>query len=157
LDQVMSPCRFQDGFYRNMYYNFKLSLPEDMLVKVDRMSMSHSLETRAPFLDHRLVEYMYRVNKDIKMEGFQRKSVLRHTIGKRLPAEILRAGKKGFVVPLRDWFRDPSATPDLECLWKSEWGLNQNVIRQIVAENAAGKADHGNLIWMLMLLKQWLT
>lgn len=157
LEQKMSPCRFKDGFYRNMYYNFKLSLPEDMLVKVDRMTMSHSLETRAPFIDYRLVEYMYRVPKDIKMKGFQRKSVLRDTVGKRLPADVRQAGKKGFVVPLRDWFRDPASAKFLESLWKSDWGLNQNLVRQIVTENTTGKADHGNLIWLLLLLKQWMA
>lgn len=156
LDQVMIPCRFRDGFYRTMYYNFKLSLPEDMLVKVDRMAMSHSLETRAPFLDHRLVEYMYRVPKDIKMKGFQRKSVLRNTVGKRLPTAVRQAGKKGFVVPLRDWFRDPNMAPVLDDLWKTDWGLRQKIVRQAVLQNASGTADNGNFIWMLLLLKQWM-
>ncbi|HAD82241.1 MAG: asparagine synthase (glutamine-hydrolyzing) [Candidatus Edwardsbacteria bacterium RIFOXYD12_FULL_50_11] len=156
LEQKMAQCRFKDGFYRNMYYNFKLSLPEDMLVKVDRMAMSHSLETRAPFLDHRLVEYMYRVPKDIKMKGFQRKSILRDTVGKRLPEAVRQAGKKGFVVPLRDWCRDPNMAPALDDLWKTDWGLNQNMVKQAVVENANGTADNGNFIWMMLLLKQWM-
>src|SRR5262245_58934746 len=67
LAEMFSRCEFRDPFYRLMYFNLKVSLPDDMLAKVDRMTMAHSLEARVPFLDHRLVELMYRVDKAIKM------------------------------------------------------------------------------------------
>ena len=106
LDDLLRGCRWQDRFYRLMFYNLKLTLPEDMLTKVDRMSMAHSLEARLPYLDHRLVEHMVTVDKSIKMPWLRRKAVLRRTIAKRLPAPLLRARKKGFVVPLREWLKD---------------------------------------------------
>src|SRR3974377_95533 len=99
-----------------MYFNLKVSLPDDMLTKVDRMSMAHSLETRVPFLDHRLVEFMATVHRDVKMEGYTRKSVLRNTIGKRLPPALLRAPKRGFSLPLREWFKDRSFETKLQSL-----------------------------------------
>ncbi len=91
-----------------MYLNFKHDLPNDYLVKVDRMSMANSLETRVPFLDHRLVEFMVQVDKKVKMQGWERKSILRNTIGKKLPPNVLAAPKKGFGIPLREWFKEDS-------------------------------------------------
>ena len=78
---VLAKCRFADGFYQQMYFNLKISLPDDMLAKVDRMSMAHSLEARVPFLDHRLIELTYQVHKHVKMPKLRRKELLRRTIG----------------------------------------------------------------------------
>ena len=66
------------------------------------MSMAHSLETRAPFLDYRLVELMAGVSKKVKLPGLARKAVLKNTIGARLPEALLRAPEKGFSIPLRE-------------------------------------------------------
>ena len=146
----------KNSFYQLMYFHLKVSLPEDMLTKVDRMSMAYSLETRVPFLDHRLIELMVNVSKDVKMQGYERKSVLRNTIGKKLPQSILTAPKKGFGVPLREWFKDKAFDEKLQTLYQSDFGLNQKIIKEIVEENKAGKRDSGNFIWMLFVLKNWL-
>ncbi len=82
LSDVFANCQFTDPFYRLMYFNLKVSLPDDMLAKVDRMSMAHSLETRVPFLDHRLVELTYGVHKDVKLPGYSRKNLLKQAYGK---------------------------------------------------------------------------
>ena len=74
FNKMMSECNYQDSFYKLMYLNFKHNLPDDYLVKVDRMSMCNSLETRAPFLDYRLIEFMVGVDKNLKMQGFERKA-----------------------------------------------------------------------------------
>ena len=81
------------------YWLFKVSLPEDMLVKVDRASMACSLESRIPFLDHRIVELLAAMPPSIKMPRLVRKSVLRRTIAMKLPGELLRAPKQGFTAP----------------------------------------------------------
>jgi asparagine synthase (glutamine-hydrolysing) len=107
-----------------MFLNFKLFLPEDYLVKVDRMSMAHSLEARVPFIDHRLVEFSIGIDKNIKMERMERKSILRNTIGKKmLPPSLLKASKKGFRVPLVEWFKDDSMKDRLEKLYTNDFGL----------------------------------
>ena len=140
-----------------MYFNLKVSLPFDMLVKVDRMSMANSLETRIPFLDYRLVELMTKVSKNVKMQGYERKSVLRNTVGKILPSSILNAPKKGFGVPLREWFKAKSFENQLDSLSNQDFGLNTNTIKQIIKENQSGKQDYGNFIWMLFILKNWFS
>ncbi|WP_299455622.1 asparagine synthase (glutamine-hydrolyzing) [uncultured Microscilla sp.] len=154
---VFAQCNYQDPFYQVMYFNLKISLPFDMLTKVDRMSMAHSLETRIPFLDYRLVELMVKVSKNIKMQGYERKSVLRNTVGKALPKNILHAPKKGFGVPLREWFKEKSFENHLNSLSNQDFGLNSNTIQTIVKENQLGKKDYGNFIWMLFVLRNWLA
>lgn len=96
LGDFMKKCTYTDPFYKLMFLNFKLSLPDDMLVKVDRMSMAYWLETRTSFLDYHLIEYMSHVNKDIKMKRLERKKILRKTAGKILPKDLLTGPKKGF-------------------------------------------------------------
>jgi asparagine synthase (glutamine-hydrolysing) len=83
-----------------------VSLADDMLVKVDRMSMAHSLEVRAPFLDHRLAELMNRVQFGTKLPGGRQKYLLRKAMERYLPASFLWRKKQGFSVPLSHWFKD---------------------------------------------------
>jgi asparagine synthase (glutamine-hydrolysing) len=153
ISDLMKSCHYKDSFYKLMFLNLKLSLPDDMLVKVDRMSMAYSLETRTPFLDYRLVEYMAGVHKDIKMKKYERKTVLRNTIGRELPKEILMAPKKGFTVPLREWFKGNSFDQKLQTLKKNSI-LDQKTVEQIIEKNVRGQKDFGNFIWMLFNLKE---
>ena len=81
LSDIFAKCSFTDPFYRLMYFNLKVSLPDDMLAKVDRMSMAHSLETRVPFLDHRLIELTYGLNKNVKLPRCNQKHLLKETYG----------------------------------------------------------------------------
>lgn len=156
LKDTLANCTYKDSFYKLMYLNLKLSLPDDMLVKVDRMSMAHSLETRTPFLDFRLIEYMAHVHKNIKMKNYERKTVLRNTIGKKLPPAILTAPKRGFGVPLREWFKEKSFEKKLNEL-ENIPHLNDKIIKQIIEDNKSGKSDYGNFIWMLTILNKTLT
>jgi asparagine synthase (glutamine-hydrolysing) len=153
LEDFMRKCTYKDPFYKLMYLNLKLSLPDDMLVKVDRMSMANSLETRAPFLDFRLIEYMAHVHKDIKMRHFQRKTVLRNTVGQKLPPAILNAPKKGFAVPLREWFKKNSFAESLSNLGRTMPFLNHEIISKIIQMNKRGEKDFGNFIWLLFVLQ----
>jgi len=156
LHEVMKDCSFKDPFYRLMYFQFSVSLPDRMLTKVDRMSMAHSLETRIPFLDYRLVEFMARVSKRIKMPGYNRKHVLRETVGKTLPPALLRAPKSGFTIPLREWFKGDAFQARLESLSNEDFGLRADMIPKLVTDNKQGKEDLGNFLWMLFLLKKWV-
>lgn len=156
IDDFFIRNTLNDPFYKLMVFHHKVQLPDDFLVKVDRMSMAYSLETRVPFLDYRLVEFMFGVSKSVKMKGYTRKSVLRETIGKKLPSTLLKSGKKGFRVPIRDWFKDKSFNERLSGLYKEEFGLDSSLIKEIIQDNQAGKADYGNFIWMLFVLKKCL-
>lgn len=117
--------------------------------------MANSLETRIPFLDHRLIEFMVHVDKDIKMQGWERKSILRNTIGKELPLNILSAPKKGFRIPLREWFRKDSFKNAIgDNLSNLNGILNSDVIHKLVLENRLGQKDNGNFIWTLIMLNK---
>lgn len=155
VSDFFSKYPVKQPFYQLMFFQLKVLLPDDFLTKVDRMSMAYSLETRVPFLDYRLVEFMAKVHRDVKMEGYERKSVLRNTVGKILPPALLRAPKKGFSIPLREWFKDKAFESKLQSLYVSDFGLDQKLIRKITEDNNSGKEDFGNLIWMLFVLKNW--
>jgi asparagine synthase (glutamine-hydrolysing) len=154
---ALAQCRFTDGFYQQMYFNLKVSLPDDMLAKVDRMSMAHSLEARVPFLDHRLVELTYQVHKDVKMPGLRRKNILKRTVGRRLPPSLLKARKMPFSVPLREWFKQEDFNGRLSTLEREDFGLNRPVISEIVKANRLGNHDYGDFIWRLFALKHWMN
>jgi len=156
MSDFFAKYKVKHPFYQLMFFQFKVLLPDDFLTKVDRMSMAASLETRVPFLDFRLVEFMSHVHRDIKMEGYERKSILRNTIGKRLPPALLSAPKKGFSIPLREWFKERSFQPKLESLYAADFGLNTKLVRQLAENNNSGKEDNGNLLWMIFLLKNWM-
>ena len=157
LSNVFAQCSFIDPFYRLMYFNLKVSLPDDMLAKVDRMSMAHSLETRVPFLDHRLVELTYGVHKDVKLPGHNRKNLLKQAYGKRLPPSLVKAPKRSFSVPLREWFKHRDFEEKLANLMGSDFGLNRAVIAGIVDANNTSKQDYGDFIWRLFVLQKWVN
>jgi asparagine synthase (glutamine-hydrolysing) len=158
FESLLKNCEFNDDFYKLMYVNYMHNLPNDYLVKVDRMSMANSIEARIPFLDYRIVEFMATVNKDVKMQGWELKSVLRKSVGKKLPNSILTAPKRGFGIPLREWFKDKEFNVALEDnLKKVKQLLPQEIITKIITENQEGKKDHGNFIWTLLQLNKTLA
>lgn len=112
--------------------------------------MAYSLETRTPFLDFRLIEYMAHVHKDIKMHNFERKTILRNTIGQKLPISLLKAPKRGFSVPLREWFKGDSFKESLSYMGESMPFLNNEIIRM----NNSSERDFGNFIWILFVLNK---
>lgn len=157
IDEFNTQYPAKDPFYKLMLFHHKVLLPDDFLVKVDRMSMASSLETRIPFLDYRLVELMIQVSKRLKMNGYERKSVLRATLGRKLPKSVLQGAKKGFAAPMRTWFREKTFDSKLQALGALDFGLDQKIVKQVLSDNREGKADLGHFIWMLFVLKEWNT
>jgi asparagine synthase (glutamine-hydrolysing) len=157
FERLLVDCTFKDDFYKLMYVDYLHNLPNDFLVKVDRMSMANSIETRVPFLDYRLIEFMAGVHKDVKMQGFTAKSVLRKTIGKQLPLELLSAPKRGFGIPLREWFKDKEFNQLLRFnLERVSDILDKGLINKIVQQNSSGEKDNGNFIWTMVELDRAL-
>jgi asparagine synthase (glutamine-hydrolysing) len=157
MSDVFKQTELSDSFYLLNYYHLKVSLPAQMLVKVDRMSMAYSIETRAPFLDHRLVELLANVDKRVKMPDTRSvKNILKQAMKDVLPAEIVHRKKKGFDVPLREWFKDDAFDHKLNQDF-DQFGLNGAQIRKLIAENKQGKADHGTLIWRLLVYAGWIN
>jgi asparagine synthase (glutamine-hydrolysing) len=97
------------GLQRQLYSDVTGYLPDDILTKVDRMSMAVSLEARVPFLDHELVEYAMALPDEWKLRGTTAKWILRRAMDGFLPRETLRRGKEGFSMPMKNWLGAPSA------------------------------------------------
>ncbi len=155
IKDLLDKTTYKHDFYKLMYMNFKHDLPNDFLVKVDRMSMANSLEARIPFLDYRLIEFMVHVDKDIKMQGWERKSILKNTIGKKLPPRVLAAPKKEFGIPIREWFKEDSFEKRINNNLSNLNGImNSAIINKLFQENRLGIKDNGNLIWTLIMLSK---
>lgn len=136
-----------------------VSLVDDMLVKVDRMSMAHGLEVRAPFLDHRIAELMNQVALDVKIPGGRQKYVLRKAMEHYLPAEFLWRNKKGFDVPLSYWFkdglRDYIAQKVLSPHAMARRIFHREALERIVGEHVRLKRDWGSALWALLMFETW--
>lgn len=160
-DEVMKGCKFTDPFYKLMYFHHKVTLPGDMLTKVDRISMASSIETRIPFLDYRIIELLFRAHKNLKTDGYLNKAILRNAIANHsLPKELLVASKKGFSVPLRDWFKDDNLNKKIKNIVLAQQDDSPYVaksIEKLIEENKNSKTDGGNFIWMIIVLKKWLN
>ncbi|HEU4903499.1 MAG TPA: asparagine synthase (glutamine-hydrolyzing), partial [Flavisolibacter sp.] len=158
-NEAMKGCRFSDPFYKLVYFQHKVTLPGDMLTKVDRMSMAYSIETRIPFLDYRIIELLYGVDKSVKTKGYINKIILRNAVANdALPKELLDARKKGFTVPLRDWFREDSLDLKIRKMLLSQQNgvFNAVGIEKLIEQNRKGEFDLGNFIWMVLVLKSWM-
>jgi asparagine synthase (glutamine-hydrolysing) len=135
-------------------------LVDDLLVKTDRASMAHSLETRVPFLDTAVTELALAVPTSRHLRGFQKKRLLRRAVAPLLPRRILHGRKRGFSIPaaawlrgdLREFARDVLA-PDTV---RAQGLFRPEAVERLFAEHEAGSADHSRQIWCLMTLGLWL-
>jgi asparagine synthase (glutamine-hydrolysing) len=148
-----------DALDRCVAIDFSSYLPDDILVKLDRMAMAVSLEGRAPLLDHRLVEFAVRLPASLRVHGGRGKHLLRRVAARWLPADVLRKPKQGFAVPLARWFRGPlrELTSDLinSRAFAERGLLNREAVGRYLASHLAGEADHGELLWLVVSLEVW--
>jgi asparagine synthase (glutamine-hydrolysing) len=140
-----------------LYTDLKTYLPDDILVKVDRMSMAHSLEVRAPLLDHRIIEFAASLPSSWKIHGSTKKYLLKQAFKKVLPPGIIHRRKHGFTVPLERWFREELRTLAGEYLLGAELAefFDPGYLRGIWTAHQEGKADHGTLLWSLLSFALW--
>jgi asparagine synthase (glutamine-hydrolysing) len=142
-----------------LYSDVMTYLPGALLVKMDRMTMAHSLEGRSPFLDHELMEFAASLPADFKLRGRTLKYLLKQAGEGILPPEILHRAKQGFSVPLNYWFRgelrgflqEVFAAPRLV----AEGYFNGETLARFLREHLEGRADHSHRIWALLCLELW--
>ena len=134
-------------------------LVDDILVKVDRMTMANSIESRAPLLDHHLVEFAARLPSHLRRSGGRGKLLLRRVAAKLLPASVLSKRKQGFAIPLAQWFRNelqPLMRDTLDSRRFRERGLIAPAAAdRLLLEHVEGRADHGEQLWMILNLELW--
>lgn len=140
--------------------NLRTYLLDDLLPKVDRMSMAHGLEVRSPFLDRELAELAFRLPPAARLRGLSLKRVLKAAVADLLPTEILDRPKHGFGVPLDRWFRTELA-PYLEGMVCSPGSriaqhLNATAVKRMVGEHQRGAANHGHALWTILTLEVFL-
>ena len=135
-------------------------LPNDILTKVDRMSMAASLEARVPLLDHHLVEFATSLPGQFRRRDGTGKWVFREAVRPSVPAEVLTRRKQGFGVPLPLWFRGV-LRPQIESLSARGAAIEEyaepTAVRRLVGEHLTGRRDHSAMLWKLLVLQRWLT
>ena len=143
---------------RLLYADLKTYLVE-LLMKQDQMSMAASIESRVPFLDHRLVEFAAVLPPRLKLRGFKTKWILREAVRGILPQEILTRRKMGFPVPFAVWVKDrwQSVARDvlLDRRTRQRGIIDANAVERLISAHAAGSQEGGDAIWSLMNLELW--
>src|SRR4051794_21784700 len=135
-------------------------LVDDLLVKTDRASMAHSLEVRVPFLDTAVTDLALSVPTSRHLLGLSKKRLLRQAVAPLLPRRIVHGRKRGFSIPAAAWLRG-ELLPFAKDVLSPDAGARQGLFRpkaveRLIAEHAAGRADHSRQIWCLMTLGLWL-
>lgn len=142
------------------YLDLKTWLPGDILTKVDRASMAHSLEVRVPLLDHRLVAWASCLPPALKLRGATGKYIFKKALEADLPHDVLYRAKMGFSVPLAAWLRGPLAQQARAALLHgavAECGYFElSMLDRLLREHAAGRHDHSTTLWSLLMLDAFL-
>jgi asparagine synthase (glutamine-hydrolysing) len=144
---------------RAQYTDVNFYMTEDVLVKVDRMSMAHSLEVRSPLLDYRIIEFAATLPDNLKLDKNKGKIVLRDMASRRLPRDILKQPKKGFAAPIADWLRT-DLREHMELAISATNGLitetlKRKTLHQLWKEHLNGSRDHSVFLWSVLMLDMW--
>jgi asparagine synthase (glutamine-hydrolysing) len=144
---------------QQQYVDVKTYLVDDILVKVDRMSMATSLEARVPLLDYRIVELALNLPPHLKLKGQETKVILRRIMDKRLPKEVLNKGKEGFSIPMKHWLQGELRPLMSDLLApntvRRRGYFNPDAVAQWQAEHISGRANHSHRLWALMVFEIW--
>ncbi len=159
MAQPFARNRNPDVTSRVQYVDIKSYLPEDILVKVDRMSMAHSLEVRAPILDHKVMEYAARLPSNLKLRGHEGKYIFKKMNESRLSRDILYRKKQGFCVPLAAWLRGGLKDKAHDALFGREADLaelfDMNYVSDLWERHQSNRQDNATPLWGLVMLGLW--
>ncbi len=148
-----------DVLNRQLYADLSLYLADDILVKVDRMAMATSLETRAPFLDRDVMELAFSMPAHLKIRDGERKWVLKRAMRGILPDPILTRKKEGFSIPMKNWLRRELA-PLMQTLLapdriRARGLFNPDEVRRLMDDHVAGRENHAHTLFPLMVFERW--
>jgi len=148
-----------DPLAQQQYVDVATYLADDILTKVDRMSMAASLEVRVPLLDHRIVEFALSLPPHLKLHRLRTKVLLRRVMKNRLPTPILRRPKQGFSIPLKHWLRKELRPLLLDVLTpdtiRRRGYFEEETVTRWITEHMQGRVNHSHRLWALLLLELW--
>ncbi len=149
-----------DGVAPYLEFDQEYYLPDDILVKSDRMSMAHAVEVRPPFLDHRIVEFAAKLPSRLKIDGARQKVVLKELMRPKLPAAVVGHSKIGFDIPAHEWFHGPLKSMLLDTLEMAEGEHSEvfdfAVVRRYARLHLDRKINVGYHLWGLLMLFLWM-
>lgn len=160
IEEEMKNCPSNNPNEELLYFYQKFYMCDDILVKVDRASMANSLEVRAPFLDKNVVEFVSRLPYHYKLKGVTSKYLLKKTFNRKLPAMITQRSKKGFGIPISQWFKEDLKSKLLETLAKEriekDGIFSWEYVNQIIQEHLGDKMNHRKPLFCLFMFHLWM-
>jgi asparagine synthase (glutamine-hydrolysing) len=148
--------RTEDPLSRIQYVDMKTYLADDILAKVDRASMANSLEVRCPLLDHKLMELIALIPSSLKLRHSQGKYIFKKSLESVLPREILHRAKKGFAVPVAEWFRGELKEFAHDALFEHPDGLlDRRFLHNCWKQHQRGQRDWSALLWCTLMFRTW--
>jgi asparagine synthase (glutamine-hydrolysing) len=145
---------------RALYVDAKFYMQNDVLMKVDRMSMANSLEVRSPLLDHKVMEFMASVPASLKLKGDRCKHILKEAMKNQLPSTIIDRPKQGFSIPLAEWLRSGCRDYAADWLFAQNAFINiylrRSCVQKLWASHQRGE-DYSSELWTLLMLELWGT
>ena len=155
-DALPDGVQHRDDLARIQAVDTRYSLPNQMLYKVDLASMYNSLEVRVPFLDTSVAEYAMSLPTAYKLDGRNRKRVLKQAFEDILPSSIFERNKQGFDMPIGEWFKNELATEFTRVVQGIDLGvLSDGAVFDIYDEHVSGRSDHGKFLWSVFVFKYW--
>jgi asparagine synthase (glutamine-hydrolysing) len=158
-DSLFARCNGVDPLRQMLYFDLKVWLPDDLLVKADKMTMAASLELRVPFLDHKLVEWAWQLPNRLKIHDGSGKHLLRKAVAGMVPPAIVNRAKRGFPVPIRGWFQAELAARAREMLLDASSAASgffrKQALTALLAEHEQGREDRSGEIYALVVFHLW--
>lgn len=159
FDKYFDYSRTFDGINQDLYLDFKTYLVDNILVKVDRMSMATSLEARVPLLDYKMVEFAFSLPESLKLKGNTTKYFMKNAMRGILPDEIIDRQKEGFSIPIKNWLKTDLKDLMMEYLSEkrvNESGLfNYGAVQKMIGEHLNNRQNHAHRLWSLILFNIW--
>jgi asparagine synthase (glutamine-hydrolysing) len=158
IRRVLERCDSTRQLDREVFVDTRFTMPDSVLMKVDKMSMAHSLEVRVPLLDHHVVELAATIPPKLKFPGFRTRAIYRRALRGVLPPKILTRGKQGYSLPLKQWFRNELKDYTIRLLNGSE-GIrayfDRDGVNWMMGEHLARRANHNHTLWALVNFALW--
>ena len=160
IDSYYAKVKGQDALSKMLYLDAKTWLPEDLLVKADKMTMAASIELRVPFLDHKLVEFAFSLPSSAKVTMRHSKYIFKKYAEKVIPKKIVYRKKRGFPVPIKQWLRGELFSVVYDLLLsskaKNRGFFDAKYIQKMLERHASGYEDLSKNIWNLVILELWM-